>query len=94
MYTICICILYVYVYLYVIISYNIPASQEGFCLFYNPPLESATSEICVNSAKPSKTLTTYIWFVCVHFFFCISCHSSGNRAFYSFATLVLEKRFS
>ena len=35
-----------------IIFSDIPASLEGVYIFYNPPLESATNEICVNSAKP------------------------------------------
>ena len=56
-----------------IISSDIPASQEEVYLFYNPPLKSATNEICViNSAKPSKTAQFCFFF-------------SGNKAFYSFA---------
>ena len=46
-----------------IIFSDIPASQEGVYLFYNPPLESATNENCVNTAKPSNTLEVFFFFL-------------------------------
>ena len=59
-----------------IIPSDIPASQEGVYIFYNPPLEPVPNEICVNSAKSSKTLTEV--FV---LFFCNFWHSSKARLF-------------
>ena len=72
-----------------IISSDISASQERVYILYNSPLESATNEICViNSAKPSKTLTTY--FV---FFFIFPGTALETRLFIA-SLLVLAKRFS
>ena len=72
-------------------SSDIPASQEGVYLLYNPLFESATNEIGAKSAKPSKILTAYFW----GFFFCISWRSTGNKAFYRvFLIFHLSIKFS